>query len=219
MGKQKIALKLSILIITIILLCLALYFIIYYNKINNLKFENRGNISRDIVVQNLHLDKFEKILNSNNDDKDIDNSNNSKEQNNEINETNINNGFNENQNINQEILVDNNQQDNFVNDNSHNNDSNQNITVDNSNNDKITNDNNSENQNTQIPANNDSEQNINNSKDIYDTMELCTEAGFQIGFKDTVDILSTYCESVVINGKVGYKLYIICQSGNCDKYK
>lgn len=71
MGKQKIVLKLSILIIIIILLCLTLYFIIYYNKTKNLKFENRKNIYRNIIVQNLQLDKFEKVLKSNNDMKKL----------------------------------------------------------------------------------------------------------------------------------------------------
>lgn len=207
---------------TIFIMCLIVFFIKNQNLIKKrngqpIAVTQIKNEKQDLIKTDhspLSIIDNETIEN----DKNVeDNSKESQLQNNAINETNISNDFNENKNINQEILVDNNQQDNFVSDNPHNNDSNQNITIDNSNN-NITNDNSFENQNTQVPVNNDSGQDVNNSKEYHDTMELCTDAGFQVGFKDTVDILSTYCGSVVLNGEVKYKLYVICKSGNCDKY-
>lgn len=225
MQKQRIVLKLAISIFIVILLGLSIYLIIDYNKNHNLKFDNRENISRNIIVKNMRqkLDKYEKE--STLDDKD---NNNLDQQNKQNNESNLNNDFNPSPNTNQSVLNNNvqnnsisnnpnNNQSNYTDDNSNNNGSNKDSNVDNNSN-NIINDNNSENQTNQIPVNDDINQDIDNRNDLYDTMELCTEAGFQVGFKDTEDILSTYCESVVINGKVKYKLYVICKSGNCDKY-
>lgn len=222
MQKQRIVLKLAIFVFVVISLGLSFYLIIDYNQKKDLKFDNRENISRNIIVEAMQqkLDKYKKESTLDNKDNNI-----LEEQNNHNNESNLNNDVNSSQNTNLGTLNNNeqnnsisNNQSNYTDDNSNNN-SNQDSNGDNNNNnDNITIDNNSENQTTQIPVNDDINQDIDNRNDLHDTMELCTNAGFQVGFKDTEDILSTYCESVVINGKVKYKLYVICKSGNCDKY-
>lgn len=72
-----------------------------------------------------------------------------------------------------------------------------------------------------IPNPNDFYYSFHHGKIEYSNMDSCLADVPRISFKDTVDIINTWCIDVV-DGQgtiLGQYLYINCSSGNCDKYK
>ena len=72
-----------------------------------------------------------------------------------------------------------------------------------------------------IPNPNDFYYSFHHGKIEYSNMDSCLADVPRISFKDTIDIINTWCIDVV-DGQgtiLGQYLYINCSSGNCDKYK
>ena len=72
-----------------------------------------------------------------------------------------------------------------------------------------------------IPNPNDFYYSFHHGKIEYSNMDSCLADVSRISFKDTIDIINTWCIDVV-DGQgtiLGQYLYINCSSGNCDKYK
>ena len=72
-----------------------------------------------------------------------------------------------------------------------------------------------------VPNPNDFYYSFHHGKIEYSSMDSCLEDVPNIAFKDTTDIINTWCIDVV-DGQgtiLGQYLYINCSSGNCDKYK
>lgn len=81
--------------------------------------------------------------------------------------------------------------------------------------------NNNVNQYIGIPNPNDFYYSFHHGKIEYHSMDSCLADVPRISFKDTIDIINTWCIDV-IDGQgtiLGQYLYINCNSGNCDKYK
>lgn len=81
--------------------------------------------------------------------------------------------------------------------------------------------NNNVNQYIGVPNPNDFYYSFHHGKIEYSSMDSCLADVPNIAFKDTIDILNTWCIDVV-DGQgaiLGQYLYINCSSGNCDKYK
>ena len=81
--------------------------------------------------------------------------------------------------------------------------------------------NNNVNQYIGVPNPNDFYYSFHHGKIEYSSMDSCLEDVPNIAFKDTTDIINTWCIDVV-DGQgtiLGQYLYINCSSGNCDKYK
>ena len=81
--------------------------------------------------------------------------------------------------------------------------------------------NNNVNQYIGVPNPNDFYYSFHHGKIEYHSMDSCLADVPNIAFKDTIDILNTWCIDVV-DGQgtiLGQYLYINCSSGNCDKYK
>ena len=72
-----------------------------------------------------------------------------------------------------------------------------------------------------VPNPNDFYYSFHHGKIEYSSMDSCLADVPRISFKDTIDIINTWCIDVV-DGQgtiLGQYLYINCSSGNCDKYK
>lgn len=72
-----------------------------------------------------------------------------------------------------------------------------------------------------VPNPNDFYYSFHHGKIEYSNMDSCLADVPRISFKDTIDIINTWCIDVV-DGQgaiLGQYLYINCSSGNCDKYK
>ena len=72
-----------------------------------------------------------------------------------------------------------------------------------------------------VPNPNDFYYSFHHGKIEYHSMDSCLADVPNIAFKDTIDIINTWCIDVV-DGQgtiLGQYLYINCSSGNCDKYK
>lgn len=81
--------------------------------------------------------------------------------------------------------------------------------------------NNNVNQYIGVPNPNDFYYSYHHGKIEYSSMDSCLADVPNIAFKDTTDIINTWCIDVV-DGQgtiLGQYLYINCSSGNCDKYK
>ncbi|MGM9875693.1 MAG: hypothetical protein ACI310_00490 [Bacilli bacterium] len=81
--------------------------------------------------------------------------------------------------------------------------------------------NNNVNQYIGVPNPNDFYYSFHHGKIEYSSMDSCLADVPNIAFKDTTDIINTWCIDVV-DGQgtiLGQYLYINCSSGNCDKYK
>ena len=81
--------------------------------------------------------------------------------------------------------------------------------------------NNNVNQYIGVPNPNDFYYSFHHGKIEYHSMDSCLADVPNIAFKDTIDIINTWCIDVV-DGQgtiLGQYLYINCSSGNCDKYK
>ena len=81
--------------------------------------------------------------------------------------------------------------------------------------------NNNVNQYIGVPNPNDFYYSFHHGKIEYSNMDSCLADVPRISFKDTVDIINSWCIDVV-DGQgtiLGQYLYINCSSGNCDKYK
>lgn len=81
--------------------------------------------------------------------------------------------------------------------------------------------NNNINQYIGVPNPNDFYYSFHHGKIEYHSMDSCLADVPRISFKDTIDIINTWCIDVV-DGQgtiLGQYLYINCNSGNCDKYK
>ena len=81
--------------------------------------------------------------------------------------------------------------------------------------------NNNVNQYIGVPNPNDFYYSFHHGKIEYHSMDSCLADVPNIAFKDTVDIINSWCIDVV-DGQgtiLGQYLYINCSSGNCDKYK